>query len=131
MHKKDADIIKVIDTDSEISCINYGPFDNGHIIIGLENGFIILFKYPNLERIYSRQLFNGSPVTSITFDPTNLIFVGGHNGDMVSLSCIDQSTNYLYLDFGKNKYFTVTMPKPVGHEMNDSIDANKRINCFA
>jgi hypothetical protein len=39
-------MIKIIDIDSELSCINYGPFDNGHIMLGLKNGGFLIFDYP-------------------------------------------------------------------------------------
>lgn len=50
-------MIKIIDMDSDISCINYGPYDNGHILIGLKNGILLVFEYPSLERIESVKLF--------------------------------------------------------------------------
>mmetsp|Transcript_20939 Transcript_20939/g.15371 ORF Transcript_20939/g.15371 Transcript_20939/m.15371 type:complete len:102 (-) Transcript_20939:96-401(-) len=96
--------------DSGISCMNYGPFDNGHILVGLESGCLLAFSYPSLERIETSKLFE-CPVTCISFDPTNLIIVGAADGTVQALSCIDKKLNYLYLDLGKDRFCTVSMPR--------------------
>lgn len=102
-----AEIIKIIDGDGEITCINYGPYDNGHILVGLSNGKLIAFDYLTLERLESVKIFEDSAINTITFDPTNYIFVGGENGKMICLSYIDKKMHYLYLDLGKSKYCTI------------------------
>ena len=40
-----------------INCISYGPFDNGHILLGLSDGWLLAYEYPSLERIESKQIF--------------------------------------------------------------------------
>mmetsp|Transcript_1569 Transcript_1569/g.1526 ORF Transcript_1569/g.1526 Transcript_1569/m.1526 type:complete len:138 (+) Transcript_1569:1233-1646(+) len=104
-------MIKIIDMDSEINCINYGPFDNGHILIGLKNGMLLVFEFPTLERVETVKLFDKQEITAITFDPTNFIFVGSNEGNLQALSCIEKKMNYLYLDLGKDRFCTVSLPR--------------------
>lgn len=51
-------MIKVIDTTSRINCINFGPFDNGHVMVGLSDGYLLAFSYPKLERLESIKVFD-------------------------------------------------------------------------
>lgn len=108
-----AEIIKIIDLPDSviITCINYGPYDNGHVMVGLSDGRLIAFDFLTLERLETVKVFEEAAVKSITFDPTNYIFLGGSNGKVLSLSYLDKKTHYLYLDLGKNKYCTVQVPK--------------------
>ena len=49
-------VLSFIDTQ-EINCVSYGPFDNGHILLGLSDGWLLAYEYPSLERIESKQIF--------------------------------------------------------------------------
>lgn len=71
------------------------------------------FDYITLERLECVQIFDGQAITTITFDPTNYVFVGGTNGKVVALSYVDKKMHYLYLDLGKNKFCTVQVPRTV------------------
>jgi WD40 repeat protein len=117
LESSQAEIIKIIDVEAEITCINYGPYDNGHILVGLSDGRLIAFDYLTLERLESVVVFENQAITTITFDPTNYIFVGGANGKMICLSYIDKKMHYLYLDLGKSKYCTIQMPRSVTPNM--------------
>lgn len=56
----EAEIIKVIDVENcEITCINYGPYDNGHILIGMSDGRLIAFDFSTLERLENVVIFEG------------------------------------------------------------------------
>ena len=46
-------VLSFIDTQ-EINCVSYGPFDNGHILLGLSDGWLLAYEYPSLERIESK-----------------------------------------------------------------------------
>lgn len=44
--------IKFIQPQYEITAIKFGPFDNGHIIVGLSNGYVLVFDSINLTKLY-------------------------------------------------------------------------------
>jgi len=46
-------IMSFID-EQTINCVSYGPFDNGHILLGLSDGWLLAYEYPSLERIESK-----------------------------------------------------------------------------
>ena len=54
-----------------VTCTAYGPFDNGYICVGVEDGSLIGFT-DNLDIVFNLKLFKLS-VTSIVFEQTNLI----------------------------------------------------------
>ena len=43
--------------DLNINCIEYGPFDNGHILLGLSDGWLLAYEYPSLKRLDSKQVY--------------------------------------------------------------------------
>jgi len=43
--------------DVAINCLAYGPFDNGHILLGLSDGWLLAYEYPSLERVDSKQVY--------------------------------------------------------------------------
>ena len=110
----DADLIKVVDdSGSQVTCLNYGPYDNGHILVGTSDGRLLAFDYLTLARLDTVEVFPQKAVTCITFDPTNYVFVGSEEGKVVALTYKDRLTHYMYLDLGKNKYCTVELKKNV------------------
>jgi len=70
-----ADLIKILSIHDRITCMNFGPFDNGYLLVGFDSGMMHVFDTLELNRVQSINLFS-SPVKSISFEPTNLIFVG-------------------------------------------------------
>jgi hypothetical protein len=48
--------------EDEIRCIAYGPYDNGHIIMGMATGFLIVYDAVSLCKIHSLALFGGKPI---------------------------------------------------------------------
>ena len=49
-------ILSFLDNQS-VNCIAYGPFDNGHILLGLSDGWLLAYAYPSLERVECKQIF--------------------------------------------------------------------------
>ena len=47
----------------------YGPYDNGHILLGLTTGDFIAFDSMQLTKIVNIKI-SDSPVTSISLEPT-------------------------------------------------------------
>lgn len=91
--------IKIIDAYTLIVSLKYGPYDNGHIMVGLSNGIIVSFSSIDLTKLYQCQLFN-SPITNITFDPTNYVIAVSQHGDVAGISLIENKVKYVYVDLG-------------------------------
>lgn len=102
-------VIKLIESYARIMSLKYGPYDNGHIMAGLSNGIILAYSAIDLTKLYQYQLFS-SPVTLITFDPTNYVIATSQYGDVAGISLIENKVKYVYVDLGKRKYCTVQMP---------------------
>ena len=91
-----------------VTCLKYGPYDNGHIIVGLDTGVIVILDSIALKKMFERQIFEvGMPVRCISFDPTNLVIASTDDGEVVSLSLIENKVKYTYLDMGSSQYVTV------------------------
>ena len=41
----------------EITALNYGPYDNGHIILGFNNGHILILNSLDLSSMFRLQVF--------------------------------------------------------------------------
>ena len=93
-----------------MNCVAYGPFDNGHILLGLSDGWLLAYEFPSLERVDCKQVYkqprdayseenisldsslnpdddaaeasssSHSGITSIEIDPTNLILTINSRG---------------------------------------------------
>lgn len=37
--------LKVLNLESKICCINYGPYDNGHLMLGMSDGTLLTFEF--------------------------------------------------------------------------------------
>lgn len=56
------EFIKVLRMDERISEMEFGPYDNGYLMVGLTNGNLLVFDVISLERLHVINLFN-SPIT--------------------------------------------------------------------
>ena len=50
-------ILSFMTPDVTINCVAYGPFDNGHILLGLSDGWLLAYEYPSLDRLDSKQIY--------------------------------------------------------------------------
>ena len=48
--KPNLSLVKLFKNTSLISALNYGPYDNGHIIVGLRNGHLYTFSSSDLSK---------------------------------------------------------------------------------
>jgi outer membrane protein assembly factor BamB len=95
---------------TKITCINYGPYDNGHILVGMEDGTLIAFDALTMQKIFKMQVFDNQPIHSICFDPTQLIFITcSTNEEFVAITIIENKVKYLYADLGRRKYCTIQL----------------------
>jgi hypothetical protein len=54
-------------SNNVITAFNFGPYDNGYIVIGTSSGHLLTLEPKNLNRISSQKLFSGDneQITSI------------------------------------------------------------------
>ena len=86
-----------------VTALKYGPYDNGHIVVGFDTGIIAILDSVQLKKLFERQIFEvDTPVQCITFDPTNLVIASTSDGEVISLSLLENKVKYTYLDMGAN-----------------------------
>jgi len=69
-------LTKIFETRQHaISALEYGPYDNGHILVGLTNGLFMAFDSINLTKLCQIKVSN-APISSISFEPTQMVIVG-------------------------------------------------------
>ena len=80
-------IINTINEEDEIRAINYGPFDNGYLLLGFSSGQLLGIDLLDMELILNIKLFD-EPIQNITYEPTNLVFISSDSKEMVALNLI-------------------------------------------
>ena len=85
--KVDAEVIKIIGGEDydEISALAFGPYDNGYALAGMQSGRLLVYDPVTLDRVKDFNVFTkgkmrgelraAEPITSIQFEPTELVFV--------------------------------------------------------
>lgn len=83
----DTEVIKVIGGEyyDMITALDFGPYDNGYILAGMHSGRLLVFDPVTLVRVkdfnvFTRGKMRGElkvpePITTISFEPTELVFV--------------------------------------------------------
>ncbi len=66
--KQDYARIALIDSEAEIACLDYGPYDNGPIIVGLTDGTMMGFDFGSLSKVLGIRATSG-PTAAIAFEP--------------------------------------------------------------
>ena len=72
MHDKETPaktIVKMYKSRGHITCIHYGPYDNGHILVGLSTGDFFAFDTLTLRKLCNLKI-SDFPITNITVEPT-------------------------------------------------------------
>ena len=45
--------------DDAITCLSFGPFDNGYILAGMQSGKLLIFDPVTLKRMHEFKVFMG------------------------------------------------------------------------
>ena len=51
------------------------------------------------------------PITQISIEPTELVFLTGKRGSTAALSIVKKEMHYVYLDLGNRTFCTVAIPR--------------------
>lgn len=68
-------IVKLFKSRGYITCLSYGPYDNGHILIGLSTGDFFAFDSISLNKLCNIKL-SDCPITNISIEWTQLVLIG-------------------------------------------------------
>jgi hypothetical protein len=108
---KQKSVVKLFKSHGEISCLGYGPYDNGHILVGTSTGDFLAFDSIRLSKLCCIKLAD-FPVTNIAVEWTQLVLVGvRETGEVTAVSFIEQREKYLYMEMSNRKYATVVISK--------------------
>lgn len=69
----------IVNSLAEVTTINYGPYDNGPIVIGLSDGTILLYEYYSLELLRKVKDIHTTEIKDIAYEPGNAIVAGSGN----------------------------------------------------
>lgn len=83
-------MVKVFKSRGLISSLSYGPYDNGHVLVGTTTGDFLAFNALTLAKICCVKVAQ-HPVTSITIEPTQAVIVGVQaTQEVTALTFIEQ-----------------------------------------
>ena len=98
----------------KITSIKYGPYDNGHIVVGFSTGIVAILESISLTKLFDKQIFaSGAGTVGITFDPTNLVIATAADGETVAISLVENKVKYTYIELGQGQFCTVQQPSNV------------------
>jgi hypothetical protein len=72
--KTEKTITKLYKSRGQITCIHYGPYDNGHILVGLSTGDFFAFDTVSLNKLCNIKVSDHA-ITQITIEPTAIVFI--------------------------------------------------------
>lgn len=81
-----------------ITSANFGPYDNGYLLLGLSNGVLLALEVPSLQLILQEQIFDNKSIDIIQFEPTSMaILCSKETGELAGISPIKKEVRYLYV----------------------------------
>ena len=95
-------VLTFLTPDTAINCLEYGPFDNGHILLGLSNGWLLAYEFPSLERIDCKQVYKSEEPDFLA--PLNL--TQGHSEGSLNETQFAKVNDELGIAYYANKLFT-------------------------
>ncbi|CDW85419.1 UNKNOWN [Stylonychia lemnae] len=108
---KQQSIIKAFKSQYRITSLNYGPYDNGHVLVGMENGTLLAFSSIDMSKLYQVRIFDRE-INRITIDPTNQVILGSNQSqELATVTFIESKVDYVYVDLGKKKFCTILLNK--------------------
>ena len=69
----------LVNSLAEVTTINYGPYDNGPIVLGLNNGTILMYEYYSLELLSKVKDIHKTRIKDIVYEPGYAIVAGSTN----------------------------------------------------
>jgi hypothetical protein len=67
--------LKLFKSRGYVTCLAYGPYDNGHILMGMSTGDFFAFDSIGLNKLCNIKL-SDCPITNITIEWTQLVLIG-------------------------------------------------------
>jgi len=95
------------ETDSKVLAVKYGPYDNGHIVLGMQSGALVILDSIKLTKLFHRSVFTFAPLVKLNFDPANLVICTSARGDVAAISLVESMVKYTYLEIGNDRFCTV------------------------
>ena len=81
-------IVKAFKSRGHITCLAYGPYDNGHVLVGTSTGDFLAFQSQCLTKICNVKV--SGPVTAICVDPTQAVLVSCKDSqEVIALTFIE------------------------------------------
>jgi hypothetical protein len=68
-------VTKLFKSRGLITCVEYGPYDNGHILVGNSTGDFFAFDSVSLAKLCNLKL-SDCPITSIVIEWTQQVMIG-------------------------------------------------------
>ena len=100
MTDEDVNLYTVFRCDGSVSVMEFGPYDNGMIILGTTKGEVLMFEPMNLNMVFKYSYLMNHTISSITFQPLNYIHISSLSGEIKLISLEKQKYHYIYTDHG-------------------------------
>ena len=93
-------VVKLFKSRGLITCCHFGPYDNGHILVGTSTGDFLDLDSVTLKKLCNIKI-SDFMVSNITIEWTQLVIIGvQQTGEMIALSFIETKQKYVYMELG-------------------------------
>ena len=99
--------------DFEVTSLAFGPYDNAYLMLGGAGGNLAIVDPVSAEVLYDRRVMEGK-ISSISFDPTNLVLIAADDGAVQAVSLEKRKEHYVYIELGRKNYRTLKYPTKSG-----------------
>jgi hypothetical protein len=103
-----------------ITALEYGPYDNGYVLSGMLSGKLFVYDPLTLNRVNDFDIFTkgkmrgqlkvSEPITNISMEPTELVFLTSPMGSVAAISIIKKQMHYIYVELSNRQFCTVAIP---------------------
>ena len=132
--KNDMTIVKAFKSRGLITALSYGPYDNGHVLVGTSTGDFLAFNSLTLQKLCCVKVAQ-HPVTSLDIEPTQAVMVGVRDTqEVILLTFIEKKEKYIYIELGLKKFATLVVkndqPQKNERKKSRGRDEQQNVGCL-
>ncbi len=76
LYKDECSAIASVEGATRPTCVGYGPYDNGPVMVGFDDGSVLVFDYYSFDLMFKLNARIKEPVRWISYEPCSTVLIG-------------------------------------------------------